>query len=51
MPTLTHFELDILRKLSNKIFDILYQDLNLNEKRADEITHKVIDLIEREAKS
>jgi len=51
MPKLTDSEEKLLRKFSNKIYDFLYQDLNLSEKRADEICWAVVSLIMKEAEN
>jgi hypothetical protein len=51
MPTLTNVEIEYLRKFSNKLFDFLFQDLNLSEKRADEIAEEVIALIQKKAEN
>lgn len=51
MPKLSEFEQELLRRLSNKIFDVLYVDIALEEKRANEITEEVMTLIRRKCES
>lgn len=51
MPILTNSELALLSRFSNKIYDFIYQNLNLSEVRADEITREVILLIVKRAEN
>lgn len=45
MPQLTDIELKHLDRLSNRIYDVLFQELDLSEGNADRITNAVMSLI------
>lgn len=47
MPQITKTEEEAIRKFSNKLFDFLFQDLNLSEDRADKIAIEIIALIQK----
>lgn len=45
MPQITKLEAQLIRKFSNKLFDFIHQDLNCEEKRADQIAEEIITVL------